>query len=99
MASTTPLWHKVVARVDDVVTPHADALVRSEAFAVAAGLAVRTRRDAGRGLEGVSRRVWHLLNLPAGSDVNRVLGQIASLERQVRLLEKRLSDARSRSAA
>ena len=99
MSTTTPLWHQAVARVDEVIAPRADALVRSEAFTIAAGLAIRARRDAGRSLERASRRVWHLLNLPAGSDVNRLLGQLASLERQVRLLDKRLSDARARSAA
>jgi phage host-nuclease inhibitor protein Gam len=34
----------------------------------------------------------HLLNLPAGSDVNRLLVQIAALEREVRELRKRLED-------
>jgi hypothetical protein len=92
----TPLWHQAGTRVDGLLAPHADAVVRSEAFTIAAGLALRARRDAGHALERASRRVWHLLNLPAGSDVNRVLGQIASLERQVRLLDKRVSDGRAR---
>lgn len=99
MTTTTPLWHQAVARVDEIVAPHADAFVRSETFAIAAGLVLRARRDAGRTLERASRRLWHVLNLPAGSDVNRVLAQIASLERQVRGLEKRLSDARPRTVA
>ena len=36
------------------------------------------------------RRAWHLVNLPAGSDVNRLLDEIATLQRQVRDLEKRI---------
>ena len=40
--------------------------------------------------EQASRRVLHSLNLPAGSDVNRLLGQIALLEREVRDLRKEL---------
>lgn len=89
----SPLWHQAVTRIDEIVAPHADAFVRSETFAVATGLALRLKRDVGRAVERGSRRAWHLLNLPAGSDVNRLLAQLASLERQVRHLEKRLLDA------
>ena len=92
MARWIPGWQGVVARLEDVVTPTADALVRSEAFAIAAGLVHRARREVRQQVERTSRRAWHLVNLPAGSDVNRVLAHIASLERQVRDLEKRLAD-------
>ena len=67
-----------------------DEIVRSEAFAIASGLARRAQRDARRAVERGSRRAWHLLNLPAGSDVNRLLDEIATLQRQVRDLEKRI---------
>lgn len=88
-----PRWRQIVARVDGFVGPRADELVRGEAFAIASGLARRTQRDLRRVTERVSRRAWHLLNLPAGSDVNRLLAEIASLQRQVRDLDKRVGGA------
>jgi len=93
MTQPPPLWHRAVTRLDEVVAPRAEAFVRSETFAVASGLALRAKRDLARGIEHGSRQAWHLLNLPAGSDVNRLLAQIASLERQIRVLEKRLTDS------
>jgi len=93
MAAPTPFWHRALTRVDESLAPRADAFVRSETFAVAAGLALRAKRELLERVEHGSRRAWHVLNLPAGSDVNRLLAQIASLERQVRRLEKGLIDA------
>jgi len=61
---------------------------------IAAGIALAQslRHDALRAAEAPSRRLLHLLNLPAGSDVNRLLVQIAALEREVRELRKRIED-------
>jgi hypothetical protein len=92
MAEQSPRWYRLLMSVSNVVSPAADAFVRSEAFAVTTGLARRAQREARGRVEHTTRRGWHFLNLPAGSDVNRLLGQIASLERQVRDLEKRLID-------
>jgi polyhydroxyalkanoate synthesis regulator phasin len=55
---------------------------------------MKARRD--RTLESVSRRLLHLLNLPAGSDIRRLREQIARLERQVVALSKDLDDAGAR---
>jgi hypothetical protein len=43
----------------------------------------RLRARTGQTLEGVSRRMLHLLNLPAGSDIRRVRQQLARVERQL----------------
>jgi hypothetical protein len=88
-----PMWRRLVARVDAAVTPRADELVSSEAFAVAVGLSRQMQLEVQRRVERASRQTWHALNLPAGSDVNRLLGEIAALRRQVRDLDKRVGDA------
>ena len=42
-------------------------------------------------VEGVSRRVWHTLNLPAGTDVRRMREQLARVERRVTQLSEEVS--------
>jgi hypothetical protein len=73
--------------------------MRSEGFAVAVGLAQTVQRDVVKRTERLSRRAWHLINLPAGSDVNRLLAQMGSVQRQLRELEKRLEDVTNASPA
>lgn len=63
---------------------------------VAAGVAVVQTLRAGvvRAGEAPTRRLLHLVNLPSGSDVTRLLLGLASLEREVRELRKLLEDER-----
>lgn len=63
----------------------------SDAFAIAIGLTRRVRRQIAGQTERTSRHVLHALNLPAGSDVTRLLGQVASLEREVRALRRQVA--------
>jgi hypothetical protein len=92
-----PIWRSAFDAVERTVGPQVDRLVRSEGFAVAVGLAQTVQRDVAKRTERLSRRAWHLVNLPAGSDVNRLLAQMGSVQRQVRELEKRLEDATNTS--
>jgi hypothetical protein len=45
----------------------------------------------GAGVNGVSARVWHTVNLPAGTDVQRLRVQIGQLDREVRRLRLQLA--------
>lgn len=76
----------------DRVGPALDGFTRSEEFAALTAIRTRARQEAGRQLERTSRRLFHLVNLPAASDINRLLRQIALVEREVRELRKRLDD-------
>ena len=49
-------------------------------------------RDSARGL---TARAWHLVNLPAGSDVGRLRAQIGALDREVRRLGLQLEAERA----
>ncbi|HUA46814.1 MAG TPA: hypothetical protein VMA77_16390 [Solirubrobacteraceae bacterium] len=46
-------------------------------------------------VEGLSRRVLHLANLPAGTDIRRVREQLARMERRIVELSKELEDQRA----
>jgi hypothetical protein len=92
-----PLWRQAFDAVERRVTPHADQLVRTPTFAVGAALVRRTRTVARNSALGVTARAWHLLNLPAGSDVSRLRAQIGALDREVRRLAVQLEIERARS--
>jgi hypothetical protein len=56
---------------------------------------LRLRSRTERTLEGASRRMLHLLNLPAGSDIRRVREQLGRVERRLAELSKELDEATS----
>jgi hypothetical protein len=87
-----PSWKQVYDTVEKSIGPRIDEFARSEEFAALAALNKRSQTEFARRLEQVSRRTLHVLNLPAGSDVNRLLTHIAQLEREVRDLRKQVTD-------
>ena len=91
MASTQPMWRQVIDTADSAVGPRLEQLVKTEEFAIAVGLLVRTRNEIQRRAERQTRRLLHLLNLPAGSDITRLMRQIGELERQIQELGRRLA--------
>jgi hypothetical protein len=93
MAEPTPLWRKAFDAAESAVAPHLEQAVRTDQFAIAVGVLQRVQTELRKRGERSSRQILHLLNLPAGSDMNRLLAQIGSLEREVRELRKQLADA------
>ncbi len=73
--------------------------MRSEQFAIAVGLAARMRRTFQEQAGRTSRRVLHQLNLPAGTDVSRILTEVGQLRQQVRHLQDELDDTRAELTA
>jgi hypothetical protein len=96
---TGPLWRQAFDAAERAVAPRAEDLVRSEYFSLATAVVRRARTVAGRSVQGLSARAWHLVNLPAGSDISRLRAQIGSLDREVRRLTIALELARGRAAA
>jgi hypothetical protein len=98
--SEAPLWRQAFDAVERRVTPPAEQLVRTPGFAVGVALVSRGRSAARGAARGLTARAWHLLNLPAGSDVSRLRNQIGALDREVRRLTVQLeTERRSRTAA
>lgn len=90
--STPPVWQRAVLTVQARANPLLRAAVDHEDVAGGIALVQAVRSGVVRAAEAPTRRLLHLANLPAGSDVNRLLVQIASLEREVRELRKRVED-------
>ncbi|HEY4604008.1 MAG TPA: hypothetical protein VIH08_06700 [Blastococcus sp.] len=93
-----PLWRQAFDAAERAVTPRAESLVRTPYFAVGAALARRAQTVAGRSVQDLTARAWHLVNLPTGSDVSRLRAQIGSLDREVRRLTLQLESERRRAA-
>ena len=89
-----PLWRQAFDALDGAVGPRLMELVNSEGFAVAVGLATRTQSAIRRQGERTTRRMLHLWNLPAGSDVTRILNELGSMQQQVRDLTRQLNAAK-----
>jgi hypothetical protein len=92
-ANRSPLL-KVVSKVDAAVSPTLQSVAQHEVIGLALAVAVRLRRGVAQRAERASRHVLHTMNLPAGSDVRRLLTQISMVEREVRELNKAITDER-----
>jgi hypothetical protein len=96
----TPLWRQAFDAAERRVTPHAENLVRTPGFVTGVTLVRRAQVLARDTARGVSARAWHLVNLPAGSDLARLRAQIGALDREVRRLTVQLeNDRRARTTA
>jgi hypothetical protein len=96
--SDSPLWRQAFDAVEKRVTPPAEQLVRTPGFSVGVAVVGKARSVARGAARGVSARAWHLLNLPAGSDVSRLRSQVGALDREVRRLTVALENERRRGA-
>jgi hypothetical protein len=88
----TPLWLKGVLRAERLVGSRVESAVHSGTYF---NLVTQAKRSTGRltgAVEGVSRRVLHLANLPAGTDIRRVREQLARMERRIVELSKELDE-------
>jgi hypothetical protein len=94
-----PRWRQAYDAVDKAVTPHAESFVRTPTFALGATVLRRAQTVARGTARDLTARAWHLLNLPAGSDVSRLRAQIGALDREVRRLTVQLETERRRSTS
>jgi hypothetical protein len=83
-------WRRAYNAVERNVSPRVEALVHSDEFARTTAVIARTRRLAGNRANAMAARLWHLMNLPAGSDLQRVRIQVGALDREVRRLSLQL---------
>ena len=73
-----PLWRQAYDAVDTRVAPQLESLVQTKQFAQVLSLGLRAQNEAWRAVERRSRQFWHLVNLPAGSDVTRLREQVVN---------------------
>jgi hypothetical protein len=85
-----PGWRQAYDAAERNVAPRVEAVVHTNQFARMTAMTARVRRWVGFEVNGVAARLWHLINLPAGTDVQRLRVQIGALDRQVRRLTLQL---------
>ena len=78
-----PLWLRAVQRFERAIGEPVESILHSDGYFDVVTELHRLRSRTGRTLEGLSRRVLHLFNLPAGSDIRRVRAQLGRIERQL----------------
>jgi hypothetical protein len=96
MAASGPLWLRFVLRAERAIGVPVEAAVRSDAyFDVVAQVNKSAARLSGA-VEDVSKRGWHALNLPAGTDIRRLREQLARMDRRMADMTKQLEDLEQR---
>jgi hypothetical protein len=88
-----PLWLRAVHRFERAIGEPLESALHSDTYFDLVTELLRLRSRTGRSLEGASRRVLHLLNLPAGSDIRRLREQLARIDRQLAQLANGLDHA------
>ena len=83
------LWRQLFDVVDRSIAGPVEAGTRSDVLGDVVAVGWRVTRRMQREVELRSRRVLHLLNLPAATDVRRLSEQVAALRRELREMEDR----------
>jgi hypothetical protein len=86
VTTEAPAWRQGFDAVERRVAPQLEGLLHSDPVAIALGLGARLQRVAQDHARQSTRRFLHALNLPAGTDVTRILRELGELKRQVREL-------------
>jgi hypothetical protein len=94
MSEGMPLWLKLVLRAERAVGTRVESAVHSDPYFDLVALINRRKAGLTDSVEGVSKRILHLANLPAGTDIRRVREQLARVERRLVELSKELEEQR-----
>jgi hypothetical protein len=86
MAEPPALWRQAFDAAEKFVAPRLESVVRTDQFAQATALGLKAQAALARQANGVAAKLWHLVNLPAGTDVLRLRAQVGALDREVRRL-------------
>ena len=89
-----PLWLKLVLRAERAVGTRVESAVHSDPYFDLVALVNRRKASLTDSVEGVSKRILHLANLPAGTDIRRVREQLSRVERRLVELSKELEEQR-----
>lgn len=92
-----PLWKKAYDAAERQASPALTKLFSNPSVIEAMTLGMAVQRRAAADFAEYVRRGLHGVNLPSGTDVQKVSNQIAGLERQIRLLNRRIDELQSDS--
>jgi hypothetical protein len=96
VSDSRPTWRRAFDAVEKPLGSVLEDVAHSERFAEALGLTTRVQAGVRRELERRTRRMWHMWNLPAGSDVAQLRRQVAALDRELRQVRRALEQAERR---
>jgi hypothetical protein len=88
--SDVSVWRRAYDTFERNVSPRVEAIVHSDGFATVTAVLASTSDVAGTQVDTVTTRLWHLMNLPARTDVQRLRKQVGALDREVRRLTLQL---------
>jgi hypothetical protein len=88
--ASRPLWRQAFDLVERAAGSRLETYVQTEGFAELLGTAEHLQARLRRRGEQLTRRAWHLINLPTGSDIHSVQAQVAGLERRLRDITSQL---------
>lgn len=95
MSEGTPLWLKLVLCAERAIGTRVESAVHSDPYFDLVALLNRRKAALTDAVEGVSKRVLHLANLPTGTDIRRVREQLARMERRLVEVSKELEEQRA----
>ena len=90
--SSKPLWLKAVHKVERAVGGPIEAAVRTDTYFDIVTKATRVTGTVKRKVSGTSTRVLHVINLPAGTDMQRMREQLSRMERRLNRLTEEVAD-------
>jgi len=85
-AEPPALWRQAFDAAEKYVAPRLESVVRTDQFAQATALGIKAQAALTDRANAVAAKLWHLVNLPAGTDVLRLRAQVGALDREVRRL-------------
>ena len=91
-----PLWRQGYDALESVIGPPLEQLVGTDQFTSSLGFLSELRHELEQRASRTTRRLLHQFNLPAATDVTRLLTEIGELKKQVRKLSEQL-DAREQA--
>jgi hypothetical protein len=90
--SSKPLWLKAVLRVERAIGGPVEAAVRTDTYFDLVTKATRATGTVKRKVSGTSTRVLHGINLPTGSDMQRMREQLSRMERRLNRLTEDVAE-------
>ncbi len=74
--SDRPFWRRLYDDVERAVAPPLEQVVHSPEFAQVSAWTMQATAVLRDQVSGTAAKVWHLVNLPAGTDVQRLRAQV-----------------------
>ena len=97
-AAQPPRWRQIYDEIERQVSPRTETLIGSQVFGTVLGVATRSKRTVRDQITGATASSWHLLNLPAGSDISRILREIGAVKRQIRILQLEIEASKGKGS-